>query len=412
MTAPLQGLRVLDLSRILAGPWATQLLGDLGADVVKVERPGVGDDTRKWGPPFLRDAAGRETSESAYYLCANRNKRSLALDLSRTAGQDLLRQLACVSDVLVENFRAGTMGRYGLDYPALSALNPGLVYCAISAFGQTGPEAQAPGYDAMIQARGGMMGITGVPDDEPGAGPQKVGVAIADLATGLYATNAIQAALLARARTGKGQFIDLSLFDCQVALLANQASNYLVGGMVPERMGTAHPNIAPYQAFPTADGHIMIAVGNDAQFRRLVQALGLSALADDARFASNRDRTRNRASLVEALQQPLQAHGTAHWLAALAVAEVPCGPINKVDQVFSDPLTALRQLRVELPHALSGSVEGVGNPIRFSDTPTSYRHGPPVLGQHSEEVLRDWLGMTPQAIVALQREKAIEIAQF
>lgn len=410
LTPPLYGMRVLDLSRILAGPWATQLLGDLGADVVKVERPGIGDDTRKWGPPYLRDAVGRETSESAYYLCANRNKRSLALDLSLPGGQDLLRQLASVSDVLVENFRVGTMARYGLDFPALSALNPGLVYCAISAFGQSGPEAQAPGYDAMIQARGGIMGITGVPDGEAGAGPQKVGVAIADLATGLYAANAIQAALLARARTGKGQFIDLSLFDCQVAMLANQASNYLVGGVVPSRMGTAHPNIAPYQAFRTADGHVMVAVGNDAQFRRLAQALGLPELADDERFASNRSRTENRAGLVETLQQRLQCQGTEHWLAALAVAEVPCGPINQIDQVFSDPLSALRQLRVELPHALSGSVTGVANPIRFSDTPASYRQGPPVLGQHSEEVLRDWLGLAPQAIAALRQERTIEMA--
>jgi crotonobetainyl-CoA:carnitine CoA-transferase CaiB-like acyl-CoA transferase len=390
---PLAGLKVLDLSRILAGPWASQLLGDLGADVVKVERPGAGDDTRKWGPPYLRDRAGTETTEAAYYLCANRNKRSLALDLSGSEGQDVLRRLAGVSDVLIENFRVGTMARYGLDYSCLRDLNPSLVYCSITAFGQEGPEAQAPGYDAMIQARGGLMSITGVADGEPGEGPQKVGVAMADLMTGMYAASAIQAALLARTRTGLGQYIDMALYDAQVAMLANQASNYLVGGVVPGRLGTAHPNIVPYQAFTTGDGHLMLAVGNDAQFRRLLSVLGLDTLAADPRFLSNQARTRHREELVGLLQKAFCSAPGAYWAEQLTAAQVPFGPINRVDQVFRDPQTRYRGLEIELPHALADSVPSVANPIRLSDTPVSYRNGPPVLGQHSREILQEWLGM-------------------
>jgi len=349
--SPLSGLRVLDLSRILAGPWASQLLGDLGADVVKVERPGVGDDTRRWGPPFLKDRQGDDTRESAYYLCANRNKRSLAVDISSDAGQALLKKMAATADVLIENFRVGTMERYGLDYHRLKEVNPGLVYCSITAFGQDGPEAAAPGYDAMIQARGGLMSITGVADGQPGQGPQKVGVAMADLTTGMYAASAIQAALLARYRTGEGQHIDMALFDSQVAMLANQASNYLVGGQVPGRMGTAHPNIVPYQAFATADGHLMLAVGNDRQFARLVSAMGLPDLANEPRYATNLARTENRVELVQLLQGRFLQQTSGSWAERLGEAEVPFGPINRIDQVFDDPQSHYRGLKIDLPHS-------------------------------------------------------------
>jgi crotonobetainyl-CoA:carnitine CoA-transferase CaiB-like acyl-CoA transferase len=400
LAGPLTGLKVLDLSRILAGPWASQLLGDLGADVVKVERPGIGDDTRKWGPPYVLDRAGRETTESAYFICANRNKRSLGLDISKPQGQALLRRLVSVSDVLIENFRVGTMARFGLDYQAMAELNRRLVYCSVSAFGQSGPLSSAPGYDAMIQARGGLMSVTGIGDGFPGAGPQKVGVAIADLMTGMYAANAIQAALLARERSGQGQHIDLSLFDCQVATLANQASNYLVGGVVPGRLGTGHPNIVPYQAFATADGHLMLAVGNDEQFQRFAAAIGLPDLALDGRYSNNRARTLNRESLVALIQRRLASRTSEQWAKALSEAEVPFGPINTVDQVFDDPQARFRELAVEVPHEYAGSVTTVANPIRLSATAVEYRLGPPTLGQHSEEILREWLGMDDKAIAA------------
>ena len=404
---PLAGLKVVDLSRILAGPWASQLLGDLGADVIKVERPGEGDDTRKWGPPYLEDRTGKVTGEAAYYLCANRNKRSLTLDISCADGQQVLRRMAALSDVLIENFRVGTMARFGLDYPSLSLVNPRLVYCSITAFGQQGPEATAPGYDAMIQARGGLMSITGVADGEPGGGPQKVGVAMADLMTGMYAASAIQAALLARTRSGLGQYIDLALYDSQVAVLANQASNYLVGGVVPGRLGTAHPNIVPYQAFATADGHLMLAVGNDSQFERLLKALGLGELAGDPRYATNQVRAVHRGELVELLQRQFLAKDSAHWCQCLTQAQVPFGPINRLDQVFDDPQARYRGLQIELPHSLAESVPSVANPIRFSGTPVSYRHGPPVLGQHSREVLAEWLGLAECDLEALAQSGVI-----
>ncbi|MCW8844336.1 MAG: CoA transferase [Gammaproteobacteria bacterium] len=405
--SPLAGLKVLDLSRILAGPWASQLLGDLGADVVKVERPGAGDDTRNWGPPYLKDSAGEDTGEAAYYLCANRNKRSLALDISNPVGQAVLRRMAALSDVLIENFRVGTMARFGLDYTSLSRLNPRLVYCSITAFGQQGPEATAPGYDAMIQARGGLMSITGRADGEPGGGPQKVGVAIADLMTGMYAASAIQAALLARAHSGLGQYIDLALYDSQVAMLANQASNYLVGGVVPGRLGTAHPNIVPYQSFATADGHLMLAVGNDSQFERLLEVLGLVDLVGDSRYATNQARTARRGDLVGLLQRQFLSQDTAYWSQRLTQAQVPFGPINRLDQVFDDPQARYRSLAIDLPHAFSESVPSVANPIRFSRTPVSYRHGPPVLGQHSREVLVEWLGMDACDLDALAESGVI-----
>ena len=405
--SPLSGLRVLDLSRILAGPWASQLLGDLGADVVKVERPGVGDDTRRWGPPFLKDRQGDDTRESAYYLCANRNKRSLAVDISSDAGQALLKKMAATADVLIENFRVGTMERYGLDYHRLKEINPGLVYCSITAFGQDGPEAAAPGYDAMIQARGGLMSITGVADGQPGQGPQKVGVAMADLTTGMYAASAIQAALLARYRTGEGQHIDMALFDSQVAMLANQASNYLVGGQVPGRMGTAHPNIVPYQAFATADGHLMLAVGNDRQFARLVSAMGLPDLANEPRYATNLARTENRVELVQLLQGRFLQQTSGSWAERLGEAEVPFGPINRIDQVFDDPQSHYRGLKIDLPHSEAESVPTVANPIRFSDTPVSYRYGPPTLGEHSREVLQEWLGLEQSELDTLSSDGVI-----
>ncbi len=405
--SPLSGLRVLDLSRILAGPWASQLLGDLGADVVKVERPGVGDDTRRWGPPFLKDRQGDDTRESAYYLCANRNKRSLAVDISSDAGQALLKKMAATADVLIENFRVGTMERYGLDYHRLKEVNPGLVYCSITAFGQDGPEAAAPGYDAMIQARGGLMSITGVADGQPGQGPQKVGVAMADLTTGMYAASAIQAALLARYRTGEGQHIDMALFDSQVAMLANQASNYLVGGQVPGRMGTAHPNIVPYQAFATADGHLMLAVGNDRQFARLVSAMGLPDLANEPRYATNLARTENRVELVQLLQGRFLQQTSGSWAERLGEAEVPFGPINRIDQVFDDPQSHYRGLKIDLPHSEAESVPTVANPIRFSDTPVSYRYGPPTLGEHSREVLQEWLGLEQSELDTLSSDGVI-----
>jgi crotonobetainyl-CoA:carnitine CoA-transferase CaiB-like acyl-CoA transferase len=337
MAGPLQGIVVLDLSRILAGPWATQVLADFGAEVLKVEHPQGGDDTRKWGPPYLKDADGRDTPESAYYLSANRGKRSLAIDFSRPEGQDLVRRLATQADVLVENFKVGGLQRYGLDYAQLSALNPRLVYLSISAFGQDGPDAAKPGYDAMIQGMGGLMSLTGLPDGEPGAGPQKVGVAVADLMCGMYAVSAIIAALYERDRSGHGQYIDLSLLDTQVAWLANQNLNYLVSGEPPRRQGTAHPNIVPYQAFQTADGYLMLAVGNDAQFMRFCGAAGAPELAADARFRTNADRVAHRAQLVPQVARLLRKRKTREWLAALELARVPCGPINDLEQVFAEP---------------------------------------------------------------------------
>jgi formyl-CoA transferase len=372
MAGPLQGIVVLDLSRILAGPWATQLLADFGATVLKVEHPRGGDDTRRWGPPYLRDRAGQETGESAYYLAANRGKHSIAIDFSRPEGQALVRRLAAGADVLVENFKVGGLARYGLDYPALAAEHPRLVYLSISAFGQDGPDAAQPGYDAMIQARGGLMSLTGIPDGEPGGGPQKVGVAVADLMCGMYAVTAILAALHERERSGQGQYIDLSLLDTQVAWLANQNLNYLVGGRPPGRQGTAHPNIVPYQAFATADGHLMLAVGNDAQFARFCAAAGAPGLAADPGYRTNADRVARRGELVAAVAALMRGRTTRQWLDLLAAAEVPCGPINDLAQVFDDPQVRHRGLRLDLPHALAGTVPGVRNPVRFSRSAVEY----------------------------------------
>lgn len=387
----LAGLKVLDLSRVLAGPWASQLLGDLGADVVKVERPGSGDDTRRWGPPWLEGADG-PTDESAYFLCANRNKRSLVVDLASPDGQALVRRLAARADVVIENFKVGGLAAYGLDHASLRRDNPRLVYCSITGFGQTGPYAQRAGYDFLIQGLGGLMSLTGRPDGEPGAGPMKVGVALTDITTGLYATVAILAALAHRQRSGEGQHIDMALLDVQVACLANQASNYLVGQRIPQRLGNAHPSIVPYQDFPTADGHMIIAVGNDGQFAKLCAALGQPAWSADERFATNPARVKHRLVLIGRLAEVTMTRPTAHWIAVMEKAGVPCGPINTLDQVFADPQVQARGLRVELPHPLSDALSVVANPIRLSGTPVRYRQAPPRLGEHSGQVLADWLG--------------------
>lgn len=382
---PLAGVRVLDLSRILAGPWCTQLLADYGADVIKIERPGSGDDTRRWGPPFL-DAANGE-AVAAYFLACNRGKRSVALDFAQPDGQALLQRLADDADVLVENYLPGTLARYGLDYATLAARNPRLVYCSISGFGQHGANAARPGYDAMIQAEAGLMSLTGIADGEPGAGPQKVGVAVSDLMCGMYAATAILAALQARVTTGRGTHIDLALFDCQVGWLANQGMNYLVGGEVPQRHGTAHPNIAPYQTFATADGHLMLACGNDAQFRRLCDEAGIAALADDARFATNAERVAQRGELVERLHAVFVTRTTAQWLAALAAAGVPAGPVNDLAQVFAHPQTRERALAFEMTHPTLGPLPQIANPVRCDGAALRATLAPPRLGEHTDEVL-------------------------
>lgn len=404
---PLAGVRVLDLSRILAGPWATQVLADLGAEVIKIEKPGVGDDTRHWGPPWLTDAAGAPTSESAYFLCANRGKRSLAIDLTQTRGADLIRALARDSAIVVENFKVGGLAKYGLDYPSLAALNPALVYCSITGYGQTGPHAQRAGYDAAIQAEAGLMSITGEAEGLPGAGPQKVGVAVADLMTGMYAATGIIAALRHAEQSARGQHLDLSLFDTQVAWLANQAMNFLVGGVVPQRQGTSHPNIVPYQVMPAADGHFMLACGNDAQFRRLLQTLGEPALADDPRFASNAARVAHRALLVTVLEAHFLRQPIAHWLAALEAAKVPAAAVNRIDQVFADPQIEAHRLRIDLAHPLAGTVPLVANPIRYSETAISYALPPPLLGQHTRQVLGERLGLDAATLDALVRDGVI-----
>lgn len=387
----LSGLRVLDLSRVLAGPWAGQMLADLGADVVKVERPGAGDDTRAWGPPYLRDADGRDTSEAAYFLSANRNKRSITIDFTQAEGQQRVRELVQRADVLIENFKVGGLAAYGLDYQSLQALNPRLIYCSVTGFGQHGPYAKRAGYDFMIQAMGGLMSITGKADGEEGAGPVKVGVALTDILTGLYASNAILAALAERERSGQGQYIDLALLDVQIACLGNQALNYLTTGVPPKRLGNAHPNIVPYQDFPTADGDFILTVGNDGQFRKFCEVAGHPEWATDPRFVSNAARVANRAELIPLIRQVTVFRTTAEWIAALELAGVPCGPINDLAQVFADPQVQARGTRIRMAHPLAGEVDLVANPIRLSRTPVDYRRPPPLLGEHNSEVFADWL---------------------
>jgi len=398
----LSHLRVLDLSRVLAGPWSGQILADLGADVIKVERPGSGDDTRAWGPPFLKDAQGENTSEAAYYLSANRNKRSVTIDFTQPEGQRLVRELAAKSDVVIENFKVGGLAAYGLDYTSLKAINPKLVYCSITGFGQTGPYAKRAGYDFMIQGLGGLMSLTGRPDGEEGAGPVKVGVALTDILTGLYSTVAILAALAHRDQAGVGQHIDMALLDVQVACLANQAMNYLTTGNPPRRLGNAHPNIVPYQDFPTADGDFILTVGNDGQFRKFAEVAGQPQWADDPRFATNKLRVANRAELIPLIRQATVFKTTAEWVSQLEAAGVPCGPINDLAQMFQDPQVLARGLAVSMPHALAGAVPQVASPIRLSETPVEYRRAPPLLGEHTEAVLGDVLGLGADALESLR----------
>ncbi|ALE90280.1 CaiB/BaiF CoA transferase family protein [Pseudomonas versuta] len=398
----LSHLRVLDLSRVLAGPWAGQILADLGAEVIKVERPGNGDDTRAWGPPFLKDAYGESTGEAAYYLSANRNKQSVTIDFTKPEGQRLVRELAAKSDILIENFKVGGLEAYGLDYASLKALNPRLIYCSITGFGQTGPYARRAGYDFMIQGLGGLMSLTGLPEGYEGAGPVKVGVALTDILTGLYSTVAILAALAHRQEGGAGQHIDMALLDVQVACLANQAMNYLTTGVSPQRLGNAHPNIVPYQDFPTADGDFILTVGNDNQFRKFAEVAGRPEWGDDPRFVSNKQRVANRAVLVPLIRQATVFKTTAEWVSQLEAVGVPCGPINDLAQVFADPQVQARGLAMQLPHALAGLVPQVASPIRLSGTPVEYRNAPPLLGEHTQEILERVLGLDSVAVEALR----------
>ena len=400
---PLQGFRVLDLSRILAGPWASQMLADLGAEVIKVERPVSGDDTRGWGPPYMADSAGASTGEAAYFHSANRGKQSLSIDISHATGQELIRDLVKQCDVFIENFKVGGLKKYGLDYASLKLINPKLVYCSITGFGQDGPYAQRAGYDFMIQAMGGMMSVTGEPDGQP----MKIGVALADVMTGLYAANAIQGALIHQLKHGAGQYIDMALLDVQVATLANQAMNYLATGDNPRRYGNAHPNIVPYQAFQTADGFIILAVGNDAQFARFCELAAKPELATDERYQKNSARVRHRDSLVPMVSQIMRSKSSADWLEQLNLQGIPCGPINNLDEVFADPQVRHRGLQLELEHPTAGRVASVANPIKLSQTPIEYERSPPLLGQHTDEVLGRLLNLDADAIARLRAAAVI-----
>ncbi|MDP3848670.1 MAG: CaiB/BaiF CoA-transferase family protein [Pseudomonas sp.] len=402
MSGALAHIRVLDLSRVLAGPWAGQVLADLGAEVIKIERPGCGDDTRAWGPPFLKDAQGQDTSEAAYYLSANRNKQSVTVDFTQAEGQRLIRELAAQCDVVLENFKVGGLAAYGLDYEALKALNPRLIYCSITGFGQDGPYAKRAGYDFMIQGLGGLMSLTGRAEGEEGAGPMKVGVAVTDILTGLYATVGVLAALNHREQTGIGQHVNLALLDVQVACLANQAMNFLTSGVAPRRLGNSHPNIVPYQDFPSADGDFVLTVGNDSQFRKFCEVAGQREWADDSRFISNSARVANREVLVPLIRQVTVFKTTAQWLAALELAGVPCGPINNLAQVFADPHVQARGLRLDLPHSLGGTTPQVASPLRLSATPVEYRNAPPLLGEHTDAVLQRLLQMSAEQVNELR----------
>jgi len=402
--AALSHIRVLDLSRVLAGPWAGQTLGDLGADVIKVERPGTGDDTRLWGPPYLKDAQGQTTSDSAYYLCTNRNKKSVTVDFTQPEGQALVRELAKACDVVIENFKTGSLKQYGLDYASLQAINPRIVYCSITGFGQTGPYAHRAGYDFLIQGMGGLMSITGQPDGEEGAGPVKVGVAMTDIMTGLYASTSILAALASREVSGTGQHIDLALLDVQVACLANQSMNYLYSGNSPKRMGNAHPNTVPYQDFPTADGHMILAIGNDGQFAKFCSAAENAQWAQDPRFRTNSARVAHRSELIPLMRQVTLNRTTADWIALLENEGVPCGPINTIADVFADPQVQARGMRIAMTHQVAGDIPLVASPIRLSDTPVQYRTAPPQLGQDTRQVLSEVLGLSQGAIDDLEKQ--------
>jgi crotonobetainyl-CoA:carnitine CoA-transferase CaiB-like acyl-CoA transferase len=408
MTTPgaLSHIRVLDMSRVLAGPWAGQVFADMGADVIKIERPGSGDDTRAWGPPYLKDADGRDTHEAAYFLSANRGKKSVALDISKPEGQSLVRRLAAQSDVLLENFKVGDLARYGLGYEDLKVLNPGLIYCSITGFGQTGPMRDVAGYDFIIQALGGLMSITGERDDRPGGGAQKVGVAVADLATGLYSVIAVLTALAHRSQTGAGQYIDMALLDVQIAMLANVNMNYLVSGKVPQRQGNAHANIVPYQVFDAADGQLVLAVGNDAQFARFCEVAGCEHHRDE-RFRTNAKRVRHREVLVPLLQGLLRQRSVEDWVRSLEPLGIPIGRINSVEQVFDHPQVRSRGMRLELSHPCAGEVPQVASPIKMSQTPPTYGSAPPLLGQHTDRVLREYLGLSDAQLAQLRSEGVI-----
>lgn len=408
-SGPLAGLKVLDLSRILAGPTCTQLFGDLGAEIIKIERPGKGDDTRFWGPPFVKDDEGNDTTESAYYLSANRNKNSVAVDLTQPGGQEIIRKLAIECDVLIENFKTGDLKRHGLDYEALKAVNPRLIYCSITGFGLTGPYAQRPGYDFLIQGMGGIMSLTGNPDEEGGE-PLKCGVGIADVMCGMYASTAILSALHARHASGMGQHIDISLLDCQIAWLINQGVGYLVSGEVPPRRGNEHPTIVPYGTFKAADQSFIIAAGNDGQFERLCAVVGASDLAADPRYAKNRDRVLNRHELIPALNEYTARETAAHWLKKLEDAGVPCGPVNDLAQTFADPQVQHREMAIEMPHreAGDGTVRLIGNPLKFSGTPVQYEKAPPVRAEHTKEILSKHLGLSEETLAELEKNGIIE----
>ena len=401
----LSGVRVLDMSRVLAGPWCGQILADLGAEVIKIERPGSGDDTRSWGPPYLKDRDGNDTQESAYFLSANRGKKSVTLDIATPAGQGIARRLASQCDVLIENYKAGDLARYNLGYEQLRTLNPSLVYCSITGFGQTGPMRSVAGYDFVIQAMGGLMSITGEAEGRPGGGSQRVGVAVADLSTGMYATVAILAALFHRTRSGEGQYIDMALLDVQIAMIANMNMNYLIAGRAPQRMGNAHANIVPYQVFDASDGQLVLAVGNDSQFAKFCEAAEC-VLHQDARFRKNADRVRHREVIVPLLAEIMRRRTVAEWVALLEPIGVPVGPINDLAQAFAQPQVKSRGLQIELPHPLAGSVPGVANPIRMSATPPRYESAPPLLGQHTREVLLSF-GVEEAQIEALARDGVI-----
>jgi formyl-CoA transferase len=400
----LAGIQVLDLSRVLAGPWCTQILADLSADVVKVERPSVGDDTRHWGPPFLKDADGNDTTQASYFTACNRNKRSVTIDMATEDGQQLIRQMALQADVLVENFKVGGLAQYGLDYASLAALNPRLIYCSVTGFGQDGPYAERAGYDLMVQAMTGLMGITGRADSEPGGGPLRVGVAVIDLFTGVYASTAVLAALHARQQSGRGQHIDMALLDVGMAMLANQGASFLATGNTPARQGNSHPSLAPYQDFPTQDGAMLLAIGNDGQFARFCAAAGQPQWAEDPRFASNRLRVEHRQELIAAMQVVTRTRSTAEWVALLEDKAVPCGPINTIAQAFDDAQVQARGLRIDLPRSADDGIShiaGVASPLRLSENPPVLRHAPPALGQHTDEVLAE-MGLDAAHIAQLR----------
>jgi len=407
MTAPLSHIRVLDLSRVLAGPLATQFLADMGAEVIKIERPRSGDDTRAWGPPFALEPTENDPGISAYFACCNRGKQSVTVDITHPKGQELIRKLAAKSDVVIENFKVGGLAKYGLDYQSLKQINPRIIYCSITGFGQTGPYAARAGYDFLVQAMGGLMSITGEPDDVPGGGPVKVGVAISDQMAGMFALSAILTALLKRERTGEGEYIDVALLDSTVASLINQASTYLVSGIVPQRMGNAHPTVVPYQAFRTADGHIILAIGNDGQFQRFCAMAGLDGLADDERYRTNSARIINRNTLIPKIAEAIRQRTTADWVSLLESQAVPCGPINTIDQVFADPQVQARGMRRVLEHEKAGPLPVTANPVRMASHDTTASTAPPMLGENTDEVLTRLLDLSPDDIAALRNEGVI-----